>query len=516
MYPGKYAEQHPDRPAFIMAATGEAVTYADFEARANRLAHLLRAGGLNPGQHYSIFMENNSRYLECCAAGERAGLHYTPINSHLTADEVAYILDNSESEALITSRALRDVAIDAVAQVPRAKLALIVDGSGDDGPFVDYAEATAPYPETPIADERLGAAMLYSSGTTGRPKGIVRYLPDIAPGDALDVFAFLGNLWHYREDMTYLSPAPLYHSAPQAAVGLTIRFGGTAIVMERFDPERYLALVEQHDVTHSQLVPTMFSRMLKLPDDVRAKYDLSSLEAVVHAAAPCPVPVKEAMIEWWGPIIHEYYGATEAIGFTACDSVEWLAHKGTVGSVRLGELHILDDDGNECPTGTPGTIYFKPPAPLHYFNDEEKSKEAASADGSMATVGDVGYVDDDGFLYLTDRATFMIISGGVNIYPQECENLLITHPKVADAAVFGVPNVDLGEEVKAVVQPMAGVAAGPELEAELIEFCQDNLAKQKCPRSIDFEDELPRLPTGKLYKRQLRDRYWGDKSTRIV
>jgi long-chain acyl-CoA synthetase len=260
----------------------------------------------------------------------------------------------------------------------------------------------------------------------------------------------------------------------------------------------------------------MFSRMLKLPDEVRARYDLSSLESAVHAAAPCPVPVKEQMIEWWGPIISEYYGATEGIGFTACDATEWLAHKGTVGSVRLGELHILDDDGNECPTGTPGTIYFKPPGRLEYWRDEEKSREATSADGSMATVGDVGYVDDDGYLYLTDRATFMIISGGVNIYPQECENLLITHPKVADAAVFGVPNIDLGEEVKAVVQPMPGVATGPELEAELIQFCQDNLAKQKCPRSIDFEDELPRLPTGKLYKRQLRDRYWGDKSTRIV
>jgi long-chain acyl-CoA synthetase len=299
-------------------------------------------------------------------------------------------------------------------------------------------------------------------------------------------------------------------------VGLTIRSGGTAIVMEHFDPEAYVALVERHGVTHTQLVPTMFSRMLKLPDDVRLRYDTSSLEIAVHAAAPCPVPVKQAMIEWWGPIIFEYYGATEAIGFTACDSPEWLTHPGTVGQVKLGELHILDDDMEECRTGTPGTIWFKTPSPLRYFHDEVKSRESSSPDGSMATVGDVGYVDDEGYLYLTDRKTFMIISGGVNIYPQECENLLITHPKVADAAVFGVPNADLGEEVKAVVQVMPGNLPGPELAKELIAFCQQNLARQKCPRSVDFEDQLPRLPTGKLYKRQLRDRYWPTGVTRIV
>jgi long-chain acyl-CoA synthetase len=357
--------------------------------------------------------------------------------------------------------------------------------------------------------------MLYSSGTTGRPKGIIRTLPDQPPGEPLPLFTFLTNLWRYRPDMIYLSPAPLYHSAPQAAVGLTVRMGGTAVIMERFDPERYLQLVEQYSVTHSQLVPTMFSRMLKLPDEVRRRYDLSSLEVVVHAAAPCPVPVKEQMIEWWGPIIHEYYGATEAIGFTACDSEEWLAHKGTVGKVLVGDLHILDDDMQECPLGTPGTIWFTVPAPLAYFNDEEKSRSSMSPDGTMATVGDVGYLDEDGYLYLTDRATFMIIAGGVNIYPQETENLLITHPKVADAAVFGVPDPDLGEQVKAVVQPMPGVEPGPALEQELIAFCQAHLARQKCPRSIDFDPELPRLPTGKLYKRVLRDRYWEGHQQRI-
>lgn len=292
--------------------------------------------------------------------------------------------------------------------------------------------------------------------------------------------------------------------------------GGTVVVMERFDAEAYLGLIGRHRITHSQLVPTMFSRLLKLPEEVRKDADLSSLEIAIHAAAPCPVQVKEEMIQWWGPIIHEYYGATEGLGFTACNSAEWLAHRGTVGRVLLGELHVLDDDMQPMPPGQPGTLWFKTATPFEYFNDPAKTAEARSPDGSMSTVGDVGYIDADGFLHLTDRATFMIISGGVNIYPQECENLLITHPKVADAAVFGVPNADLGEEVKAVIQPMPGVDPGPALAEELIAFCGQHLARQKVPRSIDFEAELPRLPTGKLYKRLLRDRYWGDRKTRIV
>jgi long-chain acyl-CoA synthetase len=358
--------------------------------------------------------------------------------------------------------------------------------------------------------------MLYSSGTTGRPKGILRPLAEQPPAQQLPLFVFLQKLWNYREGMIYLSPAPLYHSAPQAAVNLTIRIGGTVIIMEQFDPERYLELVEKWGVTHSQLVPTMFSRMLKLPEETRNRYDLSSLEIAIHAAAPCPAMVKDDMIKWWGPIIHEYYGATEGLGFTACNSEEWLAHRGTVGKVLLGDLHILDENMKACPAGTSGTVWFKTATPFEYFNDPAKTKEARSPDGSMSTVGDVGYVDDDGYLYLTDRATFMIISGGVNIYPQECENLLITHPKIADAAVFGVPNADLGEEVKAVVQPMPGIAPCADLAEELILFCSQSLSRHKVPRSIDFEAELPRLPTGKLYKRLLRDRYWGGKTSRIV
>ena len=395
---------------------------------------------------------------------------------------------------------------------------LVVDAGANQLPegFEDYATACQSFPVTPIDNERLGTAMLYSSGTTGRPKGIIRPLPEQPPAEALPIFDFLGQLWHYREDMVYLSPAPLYHSAPQAAVNLTIRQGGTVIIMERFDPEAYLSLIEQYSATHSQLVPTMFSRMLKLPEAVRRSYDLSSLEIAVHAAAPCPVMVKQQMIEWWGPIIHEYYGATEGLGFSACNTEEWLAHPGTVGKIVLGELSVLDDEMQPLPQGSPGTLWFKTATEFEYHNDAEKTAEATSPDGEMTTVGDVGYLDEDGFLFLTDRKTFMIISGGVNIYPQESEDLLIAHPKVADAAVFGVPNVDLGEEVKAVIQVVPGTAEEESLTQELLDYLAEHLSRQKIPRSIDYIAEMPRLPTGKLYKRLLRDQYWGEGQSRIV
>ena len=518
MYPDKYAAKNPERAAFIMASSGQSVSYAEFEMRANRMAHLLCAEGLGQRDHFSIMMENNDRYLEACAAGERTGLYYTCINSYLTADELAYILDNSESQILITSMLKLGVAIDAVAQSNKVRKVLVVDAGANQLPegFEDYATACQSFPVTPIDNERLGTAMLYSSGTTGRPKGIIRPLPEQPPAEALPIFDFLGQLWHYREDMVYLSPAPLYHSAPQAAVNLTIRQGGTVIIMERFDPEAYLSLIEQYTATHSQLVPTMFSRMLKLPEAVRRSYDLSSLEIAVHAAAPCPVMVKQQMIEWWGPIIHEYYGATEGLGFSACNTEEWLAHPGTVGKIVLGELSVLDDDMQPLPQGSPGTLWFKTATEFEYHNDAEKTAEATSPDGEMTTVGDVGYLDEDGFLFLTDRKTFMIISGGVNIYPQESEDLLIAHPKVADAAVFGVPNVDLGEEVKAVIQVVPGTAEEESLTQELLDYLAEHLSRQKIPRSIDYIAEMPRLPTGKLYKRLLRDQYWGEGQSRIV
>ncbi|MEH2476808.1 long-chain acyl-CoA synthetase [Nitrobacteraceae bacterium AZCC 2146] len=516
MYPGMHAKPKGDQPAFIMAQSGETVTYAELEARTNQLAHFLRSRGLKRLDHYAIFMENNARYLECCGAGERAGLYFTCINSFLTPQELAYIINNSESKVLIFSEEKRAVAIEALSQCPKVEAALVVNGPGDGNRILNFDDALASMSTTPIADESVGTAMLYSSGTTGQPKGIIRPLPEQPPSQQLPLFDFLQKLWRYREGLVYLSPAPLYHSAPQAAVNLVIRNGGTAIIMENFDPEHYLQLVEKYRPTHSQLVPTMFSRMLKLPRAEREGHDLSSLEVVIHAAAPCPSQVKEQMIEWWGPIIHEYYGATEGLGFAACDSAQWLAHRGTVGKVMLGDLHVLDEDMKPCPKGTSGTLWFKTATPFEYFNDPAKTADARSPDATMSTVGDVGYVDDDGFLYLTDRATFMIVSGGVNIYPQECENLLITHPKIADAAVFGIPNEDLGEEVKAVVQVMPGIPASSALSDELIAFCAKHLSRQKCPRSVDFEAELPRLPTGKLYKRLLRDRYWGDRKSRII
>ncbi len=516
MYPRLHAQTRADQPAVIVAGSGETVTYRELEARSNRLAHLLRALGLKRGDHYSVFMENHPRFIECDVAGERSGLYFTNVNSFLTAGELAYIVNNSLSKVLITSEARRAVALAAMAECPNVELCLIVDGPGHGKRIRNLDEAAARFPATPIADELLGVAMLYSSGTTGRPKGVLRPLHDQSPSQPHPVFPGYMKYWRFREGMTYLMPAPLYHSAPLVGAAGTIRLGGTLIVMEHFDAEEFLRLVEEHSVTHSQLVPTMFSRMLKLPEAVRRRYDLSSLEAVVHGAAPCPAPVKKAMIDWWGPIIHEYYGATEGMGLAMCDSAEWLAHPGTVGRTVLGELHVLDDTMKEVPRGETGKLWFKTASPFEYFNDPDKTAEANSPDRTMSTVGDIGHVDEEGFIYLTDRAAFMIISGGVNIYPQECENLLITHPKVADAAVFGAPNEDLGEEVKAVIQLMPEFGPCADIAEELMSFCRERLAHHKCPRSIDFEAELPRLPTGKLYKGPLRERYWKGHESRIL
>ena len=357
--------------------------------------------------------------------------------------------------------------------------------------------------------------MLYSSGTTGQPKGVKTPLPDAALGETPGLVPLVTMLFGFNGDSVYLSPAPLYHSAPLRFNMTMQRLGGTSVIMEHFDAEEFLALIERYHITCTQVVPTMFVRMLKLPEETRTEYDVSSLASVVHAAAPCPVEVKRQMIEWWGPIIHEYYAGTEGNGFVYCNSQDWLSHPGTVGRAILGTVRIVDDAGDELPPGEPGTIYFESGATFEYHNDPAKTASSRN-DRGWSTLGDVGYLDEEGFLYLTDRKAFMIISGGVNIYPQECENLLITHPKVADAAVFGVPNADLGEEVKAVVQLMPDVPPGPAIAEELIAFCSRHLARQKVPRSIDFEAELPRLPTGKLYKRLLRDRYWGNRSSRIV
>ncbi len=407
------------------------------------------------------------------------------------------------------------MARDAAKQCPALERAVMVDMAEADEPWESLDAFMEGMPDTPVDDERLGAAMLYSSGTTGRPKGVLRPLPDAAPREPLPVMGFVIGLFGFRTGMTYLNPAPLYHSAPQASVAAAVRLGATVVVMEHFDAAGWLASVERFKVTHCQMVPTMFHRLVRLPEDVRARYDVSSLECIVHAAAPCPVPVKQAMIDWLGPLVREYYGATEANGFTACDSTEWLAHPGTVGRAVLGQVVVRAEDGSECPAGTDGVVWFRGATNFEYFDDPDKTAQNRDEHGQLSTVGDVGHVDTDGWLYLTDRQSYMIISGGVNIYPQETENLLSTHPAVFDVAVIGVPNQEMGEEVKAVVEPAAGHPAGPELERELIGFCRQHLAHFKCPLTIDFVTELPRQPTGKLYKRLLRDRYWEGHSSRI-
>jgi len=506
----------PDQPAIIMASSGETVTFGEYEDRANRAAHLLRDAGLRRGDHVAVFIENSPVMLEIEAGAERTGLYFTLINTHLSADEVAYIVANSQSKALFSSAAKREVAEAAAANSPGLKRMFMTgDGPLPDG-WESYDALAASFPASPVPGESAGAAMLYSSGTTGHPKGIFRALPEGPPGDAVTGMQLAQAIFGFREGMVYLNPAPLYHSAPHASVAAALRLGSTVVVMERFDPERWLALVERYRVTHCQMVPSMFSRLLRLPEEVRARYDTSSLECIVHAAAPCPVHVKQAMIDWLGPVLQEYYAATEANGFTFCTSADWLAHPGTVGRPVLGELLILDGDGKKCPDGTDGTVWFRGATAFEYFRDPEKTAASRSSDGMASTVGDVGHIGPDGYLYLTDRASYMIISGGVNIYPQETENILSAHPAVLDVAVIGVPNEDLGEEVKAVVQLADPAAAGPDLAQELIGFCRARLAHFKCPRTVDFVAELPRSETGKLYKRVLRDAYWAGHKTSIV
>ena len=513
MYPGVIAKQTPDKPAYVMAGSGQIVTFEELDRRSNQLAQLFRARGLRRGDSVAIFMENNARYFEATWAAQRSGLYYTAVSSRLTAAEVAYILRDCGAAALVTSRDRADVAAEAVAEAPGVTTRLMCYGVTEG--FEAYEDAIAGQPDTPVPDESEGSDMLYSSGTTGRPKGVRIPMGDIPIGTPSGVYLLALGLYQMTADSVYLSPAPLYHAAPLRFTMAFMRAGATVIVMEHFDPVEYLRLVQEHRVTHTQVVPTMFVRLLKLPDEQRRSYDPSSLQVVIHAAAPCPIPVKREMIEWWGPVVYEYYAGTEGNGFTAINSDEWLAHPGSVGRAILGRIHIVGEDGSELPTGEAGTVYFEGGASFEYHNDPEKTAASRNREG-WSTLGDVGYVDDEGFLFLTDRKAYMIISGGVNIYPQEAENVLVTHPKVMDAAVFGVPNEEMGEEVKAVVQPVDMADAGPELERELIAYCKAELASYKCPRSVDFEPELPRHPTGKLYKRLLRDKYWGGHESRIV
>ncbi|WP_298023570.1 acyl-CoA synthetase [uncultured Parasphingopyxis sp.] len=509
MHPRNHLDRHRDDPAVVMAGSNETLTYGELETRANRGAHLLRSCGLKRGDVIALMIENRPEFFIVYWAAQRCGLFITPISTRLTPGEAAYIVNDSGARVAILSAGVGTAASDLVARreelVPGVHAIFGLSGlAGAD----DWDERCAAEPDTPIGDESPGFHMVYSSGTTGKPKGVRIALPEGAV-DAEPPFApVVAKTYGVDQDTVYLSPAPLYHTAPLMYSTTVQRMGGTVIVMEKFDAEGFLAAVEKFGVTFSQLVPTMFIRMLKLPEEVRARYDLSSLRHIVHAAAPCPVPVKRQMLEWLGPIIYEYYGGSEGGGSTFITPEEWLAHPGSVGRTRTGQIHICDNEGNELPTGEIGTIYFSGGNRFEYLNDPDKTKGARHADHEgWSTIGDIGRVDKDGYLYLTDRKSFMIISGGVNIYPQEIEDTLTLHPKVADVAVFGIPNEDFGEEVKAVVQPEHWPDAGHKLAEELDAYCREHLSAIKCPRSIDFRKSLPRHDTGKLYKQKLRDDY---------
>ncbi len=513
-----FAAADPGQAAVIMGS-GDRLTFAELDDRSARFARVLAEAGLRRGDHYAVMMENNIAYHEVVWAGMRSGLYVTAINSHLTPGEAAYIVNDCGARVLVTSRAMAKVAEAMIHETPAVERRYAVGGGGAD--HLDYETALAGQPSGPLADEQRGMVMLYSSGTTGRPKGIKFPLPP--PGGPLGEHELArsnrAGMFAYGPDTVYLSPAPLYHSAP-LRVSLAVQtLGGTVVVMERFDAETALALIEREQVTHSQWVPTMFVRMLKLPPEVRERYDLSSHRIAVHAAAPCPVEVKEQMIAWWGPIINEYYSGTENIGNTAITAEEWLTHKGSVGRPS-GEtvIHICDEDGRELGPGETGTVYMElPGATFEYHGQKERTGSVRHPEHpDWRTLGDIGRLDEEGYLYLTDRRAFMIVSGGVNIYPQEIEDVLLAHPKVLDAAVFGVPNDEMGQEVKAVVQPIRWADAGPGLEKELTAWCAERLAGYKRPRSFDFEEQLPRLDNGKLYKTALRDRYWEGRATKVM
>lgn len=512
---GRRAADFSQRPAVTMGNSGAAVTYGEMGRRSSQLVRFFRSLGLGHGDVVALLIENNPECLQVAWAAQRAGLYYAAINWHLGTDEVAYILRDCDAQVLVTSERMRDTVADVANHESALRAVVSVD---TELPQSSHRwKDTFEFDDAPLSETHEGCELLYSSGTTGRPKAVKRPLPppgELVPNHRGALASYRGT-YRTSEDSVYLSPAPLYHSAPLMSCMTIHRIGAPVVVMERFDAEHALALIEHHRVTHSQLVPTMFVRMLKLDPSVRERYDLSSLQVVIHASAPCPIEVKRQMIEWWGPILHEYYGGTEGMGTTTIDSQEWLAHPGSVGMPSGCKIHIVGDAGQELGPGETGQVYFESDRRFEYLNDPDKTASIQEAHG-WRTLGDVGHLDADGYLYLTDRATFMIISGGVNIYPQEIEDTLVMHPSVADAAVFGIPNEDFGEEVKAVVQAAPGVLPGPDLVDELRAFARERLGHFKVPRSIDFMDELPRDPAGKLFKRKLRDPYWDGRRTHIV
>jgi long-chain acyl-CoA synthetase len=495
----------PDKAAIILYPSGTVVTFGELEAAANQLAHYFLAAGLVEGDAVAILMENNERIHAVMWGARRAGLYYVPINTHLTAAEAAYIIDNSGAKAIVGSATLREALTGIEAELPNGLPDVLLITGGDLDGWQRYPECVADQPDTPISDELEGDLLQYSSGTTGRPKGIKRDLPHLPPAEVPGLMSALVSLWMHP-DAVYLSPAPLYHTAPSVWSMQTQAGGITTVVLEKFDAEGALDAIQKHRVTHGQFVPVMFTRLLKLPEAVRSSYDVSSLERVMHAAAPCPVEIKKQMIDWWGPIVDEYYASSEAIGSTLITAEDWLTHPGSVGKSMMTPLHILDEDGNELPPGEAGEIYFEGGLDFEYLNDPAKTASSRDLHG-WKTVGDIGYLDEEGYLYLTDRRHHMIISGGVNIYPQEAENLLVTHPKVMDAAVFGIPDDEMGQSVKGVVQTVDPADATAAFADELMVWLRDRLAHYKCPRSISFEVELPRTDTGKLYKQTLIEKY---------
>lgn len=501
MYPGTWAASHPDKPALVMAGSGRTLTYGQLDERSLRLAHVLQDAGLEVGDVVALLSDNRPETYEAYWAALRSGLYITAVNHHLSAEEVSYIVRDCGAKALLVSpakselAAALDVELDTVLTFE-----------------ADYEEALAAASAAPLPAQPHGDDLLYSSGTTGRPKGIKPPLPQIAVDEPGYMYpTVFGGLYGFDEDTVYLSPAPVYHAAPLRFGGAVHALGGTLVMMERFDAEEVLRAIERYRVTHTQMVPTMFVRLLKLPEDVRAAYDVSSLKVIVHAAAPCPVEVKRAMIEWFGPIVHEYYASTEANGATFIDSRTWLEKPGSVGSALIGVIRICADDGAVLGPGQVGTVYFeREQRNFTYHNDEARTRSTQHPEhDNWTTVGDLGYVDEDGYLFLTDRLAFMIISGGVNIYPQEIEDLFSLHPAVTDIAVIGVPDEEMGERVVAFVQPAPGVGTGEDLAAELTAYARERIAHFKVPREFHFRDDLPRTPTGKMVKGRLREEYAG-------
>ncbi|OMC27130.1 acyl-CoA synthetase [Mycobacterium colombiense] len=499
----------PQSPALVTDAG--AISFGELHARCRRVAAALHQVGLRAGDGVALVLPNRPEFFEITWGAQLSGLYYTPVNTHFLPDEVAYVIDDSDAKAVFVDASMPELAAH-IRESNAAVIAHIAVGGPLPG-WRCYEDALAAAGDDPPASD--GSEMLYSSGTTGRPKAVRRPLPVDGNGSWAQSVLEMALIHKYGmgPSSVYLSPAPLYHAAGVNYTMAANRVGAASILMRKFDAETVLRLIETHRVTHAQFVPTMFVRMLKLPAAIRERYDVSSLRCVIHAAAPCPVDVKHRMMEWFGPIIHEYYGGTEGFAGTTIGPQDWLAHPGSVG-IPMAPVHVLGEDGQELPIGESGELYFEGGPDFEYFKDPAKTASVYN-DRGWRSLGDMGYVDRDGFLYLTDRSTFMIVSGGVNIYPQEAENLLVMHPKLVDAAVFGVPNDEFGEEVKAVVQPADGVVPGPELAAELVEYCRAHLAGYKCPRTVEF-GTLPRDPNGKLYKRRIRDRYWQGRESRIL